>query len=237
MPLRGSRAAGTGTGTHRPQRARRQMCPGKGRRTRPLPAAPLVFAPLARLGRLLAARRCSKLLTANFEPRRNADSSEGESRTSGRQTGPALEGLQIPMNDVLSQPIGWVRERWPDAVTLLALALLCWVLARWTWVLLAPAAPVVVPAAPAPVDIQAALDEILRARLFSSQTASEAPIASTARRDVQLAGVFATAPRGRGWAVLQLEGKAQQVAASGTEIAPGLLLDQVFGDHVVVTRQ
>jgi general secretion pathway protein C len=140
------------------------------------------------------------------------------------------------MNDVLSRPIGWARERWPDAVTLLALALLCWVLARWTWVLLAPAAPVVVPATPAPVDIQAALDEILRARLFSGKAAGEAPIAGTARRDVQLAGVFATAPQGRGWAVLQLEGKAQQVAANGTEIAPGLLLDQVFGDHVVVTR-
>ena len=141
------------------------------------------------------------------------------------------------MNDVLSRPIGWARERWPDAVTLLALALLCWVLARWTWVLLAPAAPVVVPATPAPVDIQAALDEILRARLFSGKAAGEAPIAVTARRDVQLAGVFATAPQGRGWAVLQLEGKAQQVAANGTEIAPGLLLDQVFGDHVVVTRE
>jgi general secretion pathway protein C len=141
------------------------------------------------------------------------------------------------MNDVLSRPIGWARERWPDAVTLLALALLCWVLARWTWVLLAPAAPVVVPATPAPVDIQAALDEILRARLFSGKAAGEAPIAGTARRDVQLAGVFATAPQGRGWAVLQLEGKAQQVAANGTEIAPGLLLDQVFGDHVVVTRE
>jgi len=141
------------------------------------------------------------------------------------------------MNDALSRPLGWARERWPDAVTLLALALLCWVLARWTWVLFAPAAPVVVPAAPPPVDIQAALDEILRARLFSGEAAPEAPIAGTARRDVQLAGVFATAPQGRGWAVLQLEGKAQQVAANGTEIAPGLLLDQVFGDHVVVTRQ
>jgi len=141
------------------------------------------------------------------------------------------------MNDALSRPLGWARERWPDAVTLLALALLCWVLARWTWVLFAPAAPIVVPAAPAPVDIQAALDEILRARLFSGKAAGEAPIAVTARRDVQLAGVFATAPQGRGWAVLQFEGKAQQVAANGTEIAPGLLLDQVFGDHVVVTRQ
>src|SRR5262245_26523510 len=141
------------------------------------------------------------------------------------------------MNEVLSRPLGWARERWPDAVTLLAIALLCWVLARWTWVLFAPAAPVVVPAAPAPVDIQAALDDILRARLFSNQAPSEVPTASTSRRDVQLAGVFATAPQGRGWAVLQLEGKAQQVAASGTEIAPGLLLAQVFGDHVVVTRQ
>jgi general secretion pathway protein C len=141
------------------------------------------------------------------------------------------------MNDVLSRPINWVRDRWPDAVTLLALALLCWVLARWTWVLFAPAVPVVVPAPPAPIDLQAAVDEILRARLFAGHPGGEAPAASTARRDVQLAGVFATAPQGRGWAVLQLEGKAQQVAASGVEIGPGLVLDQVFGDHVIVTRQ
>ena len=140
------------------------------------------------------------------------------------------------MNAVLSRPIGWVRERWPDAVTLLALALLCWVLARWTWVLLAPTVPVAVPAPPPPIDLQAALDEILRAKLFSGRPGAEPPAATTSRRDVQLAGVFATAPHGRGWAVLQLEGKNQQVAASGAEIAPGLVLDQVFADHVLVTR-
>ncbi len=141
------------------------------------------------------------------------------------------------MNEVLSRPVGWVRERWPDVLTFLALALLCWVLARWTWVLLAPAVPVLAPPAPGPVDLQAALNEILRARLFNGQAGGEAPIASTVRRDVQLAGVFATAPQGRGWAVVQFEGKAQQVAASGAEIAPGLVLDQVFGDHVVINRQ
>ena len=141
------------------------------------------------------------------------------------------------MNDVLARPIDWVRERWPDAVTLVALALLCWVLARWTWVLFAPAAPVVVPASPAPIDIQAALDEILRARLFSGQPGAEPAPAKTAQRDLQLAGVLATAPQGRGWAVLQLEGKAHQVAATGAEIAPGLRLEQVFGDYVIVDRQ
>jgi general secretion pathway protein C len=141
------------------------------------------------------------------------------------------------MNDVLARPLGWVRERWPDAVTLLALALLCWVLAKWTWVVIAPAAPVVPPATPAPIDLQAALDDILRAKLFSGQPASETAPPTTARRDVQLAGVFATAPQGRGWAVLQLEGKNQQVAASGSEIAPGVVLDQVFSDYVVVSRQ
>ena len=141
------------------------------------------------------------------------------------------------MTDVLSRPIGWVRERWPDAVTFLALALLCWVLAKWTWVVLAPAAPVLPPPTPAPIDLQAALDDILRAKLFSEPASAEPAPATSSRRDVQLAGVFATAPQGRGWAVLQLEGKNQQVAASGAEIAPGVVLDQVFGDHVVVNRQ
>ena len=141
------------------------------------------------------------------------------------------------MTDVLSRPIGWVRERWPDAVTLLALALLCWVLAKWTWVVIAPTPPVIPPPAPAPIDLQAALDDILRAKLFSGQPASEPAPAPTARKDIQLAGVFAVAPQGRGWAVLQLEGKNQQVAANGTEIAPGVVLDQVFGEYVVVSRQ
>jgi general secretion pathway protein C len=140
------------------------------------------------------------------------------------------------MNDVLARPIGWVRDRWPDAATLLALALLCWVLARWTWVLFAPAVPVVVPPPPPPIDLQAALDEILRAKLFSGQPAATLP-APTARHDIQLAGVLATAPQGRGWAVLQLEGKAHQVASSGSEIMPGVMLDQVLADHVVVDRQ
>jgi general secretion pathway protein C len=141
------------------------------------------------------------------------------------------------MNDVLSRPVGWVRERWPDAVTLLALALLCWVLARWTWVVIAPAAPAVPPPAAAPIDLQAALDEILRARLFSGD--AQPPAIQASRQDVQLAGVLATSPNGRGWAVLQLEGKPHQVAvaASGAEILPGVVLDQVLADHVVVRRQ
>ena len=140
------------------------------------------------------------------------------------------------MSDVLSRPVGWLRERWPDALTLLALALLCWVLARWTWVLLAPAPPLPPPASPAPIDLQAALDEVLRARLFSGQPAAEPPVAAAAPRDLQLAGILATAPRGGGWAVLQVGSKAQQVAVAGSEIAPGIVLDQVFADHVVVRR-
>lgn len=140
------------------------------------------------------------------------------------------------MSDVLSRPVGWLRARWPDALTLLALAFLCWVLARWTWVLLAPAPPIAPPATPAPIDLQAALDEVLRARLFSSQPAAEPPAATVAPRDLQLAGILATAPRGGGWAVLQGGSKAQQVAIAGSEIAPGVVLDQVFADHVVVRR-
>src|SRR5204862_1247370 len=76
--------------------------------------------------------------------------------------------ISIPMSDVLSRPVVWVRERWPGGVTLLALALLCWVLARWTWVVIAPSVASVPPPAAAPIDLQAALDDILRARLFSS---------------------------------------------------------------------
>ena len=143
----------------------------------------------------------------------------------------------IPVSDVLSRPVGWLRARWPDALTLLALALLCWVLARWTWVLLAPPQPVAPPATPAPIDLQAALDEVLRARLFSSQPAADPPVATAAPRDLQLAGILATAPRGGGWAVVQVGTKAQQVAIAGSEIAPGVVLDQVFADHVVVRRQ
>jgi len=143
------------------------------------------------------------------------------------------------MTNVLSRPVVWVRERWPDAVTLLALALLCWVLARWTWVVIAPAAPPVPPPTAAPIDLQAALDEILRARLFSGKPSAQPPVAPASRHDVQLAGVLATLPNGRGWAVLQLEGKPHQVAvaASGAEILPGVVLDQVLADHVVVRRQ
>jgi general secretion pathway protein C len=140
------------------------------------------------------------------------------------------------MSDVLARPVDWVRARWPDALTLLGLALLCWVLARWTWVLLAPASPAAPPAIPAPIDVQAALEEVLRARLFSGQPAGEPPPATTPHRDLQLAGILATAPKGGGWAVLQLGTKAQQVAAAGSEITPDLVLEQVFADHVVVRR-
>ena len=140
------------------------------------------------------------------------------------------------MFHVLLRPAAWLRERLPDAVTLLALAFLCWVLARWTWVVLAPTPPPVPPVERAPVNIQAALDEVLRAKLFSSEPAvPQAPVASVAR-DVQLAGVLATGAQGRGWAVLQLGEKAHQVAIAGAEVAPDLVLHQVFADHVVLRR-
>jgi general secretion pathway protein C len=85
--------------------------------------------------------------------------------------------------------------------------------------------------------VQAALDEILRAGLFSGQSSGERPVAKATQRDLKLVGVLAAAPQGRGWAVLQLGGKGNEVAAAGNEFAPGLALHQVFPDHVVLRRQ
>ena len=141
------------------------------------------------------------------------------------------------MSNTLTRPFGWLRERWPDALALLMLALVCWLLARWTWVLFAPAAPGGTRVPPATVNLQASLDEILRAGLFSSTPAGDLPIAASTHRNLKLVGVLATNPQGRGWAIVNLNNKDHEVAATGAEFASGMVLHQVFPDHAVIRRQ
>ena len=142
------------------------------------------------------------------------------------------------MSNALTWSRARLRERWPDALAFLALALVCWVLARWTWVLFAPTPPAAAPLPAAHPSVQTALDEVLRAGLFSSQAPIDRPVATSGpQSDLRLVGVLAAAPQGRGLAVLQLGGKPQNVTGAGAEIAPGLTLHHVYADHVVVRRE
>ena len=114
-------------------------------------------------------------------------------------------------------------------LTLAALALLGLILAQWTWVWLAPRTePRAQPSAG--TGGQAA---VARA-LFGSAPAGGG-VAAPAGIPIKLLGVVAASAGHAGFALLQLDAK-QLVVREGDDVAPGIRLAQVAGDHVVLER-
>jgi general secretion pathway protein C len=114
------------------------------------------------------------------------------------------------------------------AATLAAVALAGWVLAYWTWTALAPAAS-------AARDATASLPGTAEAAgsLFGAPArAVAAPSANAAR----LVGVAAASGGQPGYALLQFDGRPAVSVREGREVAPGVLLAEVWPDHVVLNR-
>ena len=111
------------------------------------------------------------------------------------------------------------------AVLVIALA---WVCARWTWAFVAPAGDA------RPASAKPAVDLAVAARLFGgdSQVASGPSRGSSAFR---LKGVVAPSAGSVGAAVLNVNGKDVAVLMGG-EVQPGVKLDSVAPDHVMISR-
>lgn len=124
------------------------------------------------------------------------------------------------------------------AVAMLAIALavaLCWLLARWTWVFLAPAVPLASVAKPAVTD---SIDPIIGARLFGGagrdMPAGQAQAATSL--NLKLRGVFAAGGPAGATAVINA-GARDDAFRVGDAVLPGVLLEAVFPDHVLLRRQ
>jgi general secretion pathway protein C len=111
-----------------------------------------------------------------------------------------------------------------------AAVLLGLVLAYWSWAWWAPAPqPQVTPlSAPAPPLAMAG-------KLFGQLPGDARPDAPTGLA-IKLLGVMAAEPDGAGYALLQLDAKKTQVVRAGAYLAPGIRVEKVFPQQVILQR-
>jgi general secretion pathway protein C len=114
-----------------------------------------------------------------------------------------------------------------NAVLLVVAAGVC---AYWFWIFAAP--PVTAPLETPMAETARPADAIRRANLFGASTSS--PVAAAARTDLILRGIYAS--RGGGMAVIALDRGQTVTVRAGEEIAPGIKLERVLRDHVIINQ-
>src|SRR6266568_7319746 len=122
----------------------------------------------------------------------------------------------------------------PAAATLAALLLLCWTLAQGTWRVLQPASPAVARAGGADLaDLRGLGSVQLFGRPAPRSPAAEASVAPS-NLNMTLTGVAAGAAAG--CALLIVQGQPEAAFCSGEEVSPGVRLDAVQRDRIVIVR-
>ena len=111
---------------------------------------------------------------------------------------------------------------------LAALVLLGLVLAYWSWTWLGPRPEPRVETTAEPTGRMASANE-----LFGRvERGADAPTGSA----IKLLGVVAAAGGKPGYAVVRLDAKQVVAVRAGEEVAPGIRLEKVFPDHVILQR-
>ncbi len=122
----------------------------------------------------------------------------------------------------------------PAAATLAALLLLCWTLAQGTWRVLQPASPAVARAGGADLaDLRGLGGVQLFGRAVPRSPAAEASVAPS-NLNMTLTGVAARATGG--CALVIVQGQPEAAFCSGEEVSPGVRLDTVERDRIVIVR-
>jgi general secretion pathway protein C len=120
----------------------------------------------------------------------------------------------------------------PMVAAVAALLCLCWALAQGTWRLLQPGSPAIVRSPVESID----LDILGRSQLFGSaapKNAEEASLAPT-NLNITLTGVAVQAKGG--CALLVVQGQPESAYCTGEELTPGVRLDAVERDRIVILR-
>lgn len=115
-------------------------------------------------------------------------------------------------------------------VTYSTVALLAVVLAYWTWVWFAPRAEVSMP----PVLQTAGKLENVNGLFGSGQQLRN--VAAPTGIAIKLLGIVAATDGRSGYAVVQMDSKKTLAVQQGDVLAPGVLLKEVAGDHLVLER-
>ncbi len=111
-----------------------------------------------------------------------------------------------------------------------ALALLGLVFAYWTWTWWAPS-----PLPPAP-EMSAPAGHLAAADNLFGEARSGALAATPTGLAVKLLGVMAATPEGSGYALLQLDAGKTQLVRAGGDLAPGIRVEQVRPQQVILQR-
>ncbi|MDO8892638.1 MAG: type II secretion system protein N [Sulfurimicrobium sp.] len=132
----------------------------------------------------------------------------------------------------------FLQTRWLTLLSLGLVTLLCWQLAHWTWLFLAPTPAKPVAAAPATSDAARLLETIRAGHLFgtASQAGNLAAAQATTSLNLKLSGVFAASGKLPAVAIIDVENKGDLPFVNGDGILPGVTLEQVRPDHVVLNR-
>ena len=122
----------------------------------------------------------------------------------------------------------------PALATVAALLLLCWTLAQGTWRVLQPASPAVARSGAADLTDLRALGSVqLFGRAAPRSPAVEASVAPS-NLNMTLTGVAARAAGG--CALVIVQGQPEAAFCSGEEVSPGVRLDTVERDRIVIVR-
>src|SRR5881296_3313276 len=121
----------------------------------------------------------------------------------------------------------------PALATVAALLLLCWTLAQGTWRVLQPASPAVARSGGDLTDLRGLGGVQLFGRAATRGPAAEASVAPS-NLNMTLTGVAARATAG--CALVIVQGQPEAAFCSGEEVSPGVRLDTVERDRIVIVR-
>lgn len=142
--------------------------------------------------------------------------------------------LHLP--SALTDTLRRASRRGLPAINLLLLLTLAALLAHWTWRFAAPL-PTQPPAAGrSDARVDTGLDRLRAAGLFGGRTSPGATGETPTVLGLKLYGVFAAPEGRRAMALVSAEGGAQAVAR-GDEIQPGVVLEAVAADHVILLNR
>jgi len=119
----------------------------------------------------------------------------------------------------------------PAAASVAALLSLSWALAQGTWRIAQPGSPAVTRAAAEPLD----LSVLTRAQLFGQPAAPQSEVSlSPTNLNLTLTGVMARSVGG--CALVIVQGQPESAFCAGEELTPGVRLEKVERDHIVIAR-
>lgn len=141
------------------------------------------------------------------------------------------------MGNYLKAPLGFFQKRPELLVNAGLLVVFLWLLSSWTWSFF-PVSQSAPPRMQPPPQVATgdAVAVISKARLFGGAAEPATPTGLTSL-NFKLLGIFATHEKEGMVAIINLGEPKNKAVRAGEEVAPGIVLDMVFADHVLLRRQ